>query len=103
MKLGRVIGRVTLSVRCPALKGARWLIVDPYSRESVQALAAGNDAPALGKGPSPVVYDNLGAGVGDTIGYVEGAEAAAPFDDPTPIDAIDAAIIDEVFYNPFKS
>ena len=102
MKLGKVIGRVTLSVACPSLKGARWLIVSPCTRESVQQLA-NRQEPAVTNVMSPVVYDDLGAGVGDTIGYVEGAEAAAPFDDPTPIDAIDAAIIDQVFYNPFKS
>jgi microcompartment protein CcmK/EutM len=49
------------------------------------------------------VYDDLGAGVGDIIGYVEGAEAAAPFKNPTPVDAINTAIIDRVFYNPFES
>lgn len=103
MKLGRVIGRVTLSVACPALKGARWLIVDPCGREAVQTLANSQELSTLSKGPSPVVYDDLGGGVGDIIGYVEGAEAAAPFENPTPIDAIDAAIVDQVFYNPFES
>ncbi len=101
MKLGRVVGRVTLSVQCPQLKGARWLVVDPYNAAAVAELARGNATPALGKGATPIVYDNLGAGVGDTVGYVEGAEAAAPFDEPTPIDAINAAIIDQVFYKPF--
>ena len=47
--------------------------------------------PGVSKDPSPVVYDDLGAGVGQTIGYVEGREATAPFDEPTAIDAINAA------------
>jgi len=33
MKLGSVIGRVTLSRSAPALIGARWLIVSPFTRE----------------------------------------------------------------------
>ena len=99
MRLGTVIGRVTLSAAVPALQGARWLIVSPFTREHFQR---GTDAPAgLSKDPSPVVYDNLGAGIGQTIGYVEGREAAQPFDQPTPIDAINAALVDEVFYRPF--
>ena len=34
----------------------------------------------MGKDPSLVVYDDLGGGVGEVIGYEEGAEAAQPFD-----------------------
>jgi hypothetical protein len=44
----------------------------------------------------------LGGHVGQTIGFVEGREAAAPFPDPTPVDAISAALVDEIFYQPFK-
>jgi len=40
--------------------------------------------------------------VGQTIGFIEGREAAMPFCQPTPIDAIDAALVDEIFYSPFK-
>jgi len=100
MKLGTVIGRVTLNKTVPALTGARWLIVSPFTREHYQR---GLDTPpGMSKDPSLVVYDDLGGGVGQTIGYVEGREAAQPFDAPTPIDAINAALVDEVFYSPFK-
>jgi hypothetical protein len=34
------------------------------------------------------------------IGFTEGAEATAPFDQPTPVDAFNAAIIDQIFYTP---
>ena len=61
MRLGHVIGRVTLS-------------------------------------SSLVVYDNLGADLGHVIGFTESAEASAPFDQPTPVDAYNAAIIDTLFY-----
>ncbi|HTD87523.1 MAG TPA: EutN/CcmL family microcompartment protein [Candidatus Binatia bacterium] len=100
MKLGSVIGRVTLNKTVPALTGARWLIVSPFTREHYQR---GLDTPpGMSKDPSLVVYDDLGGGAGQTIGYVEGREAAQPFDGPTPIDAINAALVDEVFYSPFK-
>ena len=98
MRLGTVIGRVTLSVSVPALTGARYLVVSPFTREHFQR---GSEAPAgLSKEPSLVVYDDLGGGVGETIGFVEGREAAQPFEQPTPVDAINAALVDEIFYSP---
>lgn len=100
MKLGAVIGRVTLSQTVPALIGARWLVVSPFTRDHYQQ--GGSTPPGLSRDPTLVVYDNLGAGSGQTVGYVEGREAAAPFSEPTPIDAINAALIDDVFYQPWK-
>ncbi len=100
MRLGSVIGRVTLSVTVPALEGARWLIVSPFTRESLQA---GAESPVkLTKEPSLVVYDDLGGGVGQTIGFVEGREAACPFEEPAAVDAINAALVDEIFFSPFN-
>jgi microcompartment protein CcmK/EutM len=100
MRLGTVIGRVTLNRTIPALEGGRWLIVSPFTREQFQR---GNEPqPGLSKDPSLVVYDDLGGSVGQTIGFVEGREAAQPFDRPTPVDAINAALVDEIFYSPFK-
>lgn len=99
MKLGTVIGRVTLSQGVPELVGARWLIVSPFTREHFQR---GTETPAgMSKDASLVVYDNLGGGMGQTIGYIEGREATQPFDTPPPIDAINAALVDEIFYKPF--
>ena len=101
MKLGTVIGRVTLSVVTPELKGARWLIVSPFTREHFQR---GTETPAgMSKDPSLVVYDNLGGGTGQTIGYIEGREAAQPFETPPPIDAINAALVDNIFYSPLAT
>ena len=96
MRLGHVIGRVTLSKQDPAYKGARFLIVQPFAKEQFR----GAPMTPLAKGLSLVVYDNLGAGLGNVIGFTEGAEATAPFDTPTPVDALNAAIVDEVFYAP---
>jgi carbon dioxide concentrating mechanism protein CcmL len=100
MKLGAVIGRVTLSRVTPPFEGARWLIVSPFTREDYQRGA--QEPLGSGKEPSLVVYDDLGGGVGQTIGYVEGREAAQPFEKPTPVDAMNAALIDEIFYSPFS-
>jgi len=96
MRLGRVIGRVTLSRQDPAFRGARWLVVSPMSRPQLSEL----DKELISESPSPVVYDDLGASRGDIIGFVEGAEATAPFEDPTPIDAYNAAIVQNVNYQP---
>jgi microcompartment protein CcmK/EutM len=100
MRLGAVIGRVTLSRTMPALIGARWLIVSPFTRDHFQH---GTHAPSgLSKEPTPVIYDDLGGALGQTVGFIEGREASAPFDQPTPVDALNAALVDEIFYHPFR-
>ena len=100
MRLGTVIGRVTLNSVIPELVGARWLIVSPFNREHFQS---GTETPGgMSREPSLIVYDALGGAVGQTIGFVEGREAAQPFDRPTPVDAINTALVDEVFYSPFQ-
>jgi ethanolamine utilization protein EutN len=96
MRLGHVIGKVTLSKQDPAYKGGRFLLVQPFAK----AQFAGAPMVPLAKGNSLVVYDNLGADLGHIIGFTEGAEATAPFDNPTPVDAFNAAIVDEIFYTP---
>jgi len=100
MKLGTIVGRVTLSKTVSALEGGRFLVVSPFGREQY---ARGLGAPvSFGKDPSPVVYDALGGGVGQVIGYIEGREAAQPFPQPTPVDAINAALVDKIFFSPWK-
>jgi len=100
MKLGTVIGRVTFAKTVKALEGGRFLVVSPFSRAQFEA---GLDAPrGMGTDPSLVAYDAIGGGVGDVIGYEEGAEASQPFEVPTPVDAINAALVDEMFFNPWK-
>lgn len=100
MKLGTVIGRVTLNRTLAPLEGARWLIVSPFTREHYQR--GTETPPGMSKDPTLVVYDDLGGTPGQTIGYVEGREAAQPFSQPTPVDAINAALVDEIFYDPFQ-
>ncbi len=98
MRLGKIIGRVTLSVTVPALTGARWLIVSPFARD--QYASATSSTTSLSNEPSLIIYDDLGGGIGQTTGFVEGREAACPFDEPTPVDAINTALVDEIFYSP---
>jgi microcompartment protein CcmK/EutM len=100
MKLGTVIGRVILSKAVESLEGGTYLLVSPFSRAQY---AAGLDAPAaMGTEPSLVIYDNLGADVKQVVGYEEGREAAQPFAQPTPVDAINVVLVDEMFYRPWK-
>jgi ethanolamine utilization protein EutN len=108
MRLGHVIGRVTLSHQDPAYKGGRFLLVQPFDRSRYERARVDSAHPEshvpsstpLPKGNSLVVYDNLGADLGHVIGYIEGSEATAPFAQPTPVDAFNAAIIDQIFYTP---
>jgi len=91
MRIGEVIGRVTLSVRHPSFRGERLLLTQPWTAETLNQGGTGNLDFSI------VVYDTLGAGVGQTIAITEGAEAAAPFAERTPVDAYCAALIDEIF------
>lgn len=90
MRIGEVIGNVTLTRCHPTLVGARWLIAVPYS---FKALKLGGP----GDGEDLVVYDDLGAGLGSRIAFSEGGEAAAPFHPKkVPVDAYCAVILDHL-------
>jgi microcompartment protein CcmK/EutM len=100
LKLGTVIGRVTLSKSVDSYKGGTFLVVTPFSRAQFDA---GLDAKtAMGTEPSLVIYDSLGADLRQIVGYEEGREAAQPFAEPTPVDAINTVLVDEMFYRPWK-
>ena len=90
MRMGTVIGRVTLSVRSPKYTGERLLVTLPWKTDSFNGVVKHY--------ASIVVYDQLGAGVGQQIAISEGREAACPFEKPTPVDAYCAALVDEFFY-----
>ncbi|MGF1448430.1 MAG: EutN/CcmL family microcompartment protein [Opitutales bacterium] len=96
MRLGRVIGKVTLSVDDPAFSGARWLLVSPLERAELRA----GPPYGISAASSLVAYDHLGAGMDDVVGYVEGAEATQPFERPTPVDAYIVCIVDNIQYQP---
>ena len=90
MRMGTVIGRVTLSVKNDKFFGERLMLTLPWNRGTFE----GKDT----FDPAIVVFDQLGAGVGDHIAISEGAEASCPFQKPTPVDAYCSALIDEISY-----
>ena len=90
MRMGMVVGRVTLSVRAGSYIGERLLLTLPWKRDTYSGEQKFD--------PAIVVYDQLGAGVGQHIAISEGREAACPFERPTPVDAYCAALVDEFFY-----
>ena len=55
MRIGEVIGKVTLSSKHPSLSGAKWLLVVPLSRD-------GEDGEFTRRGEPFIVYDELGRG-----------------------------------------
>ena len=101
MRIGQVIGKTVLSVQDPACEGGRWLVVNPLDASQLNGCC--EKTPSLSAQPSLIVYDNIGAGEGDIIGFSEGGEATAPFPHPIPIDALCIAIFDQIHYTAFSS
>ena len=90
MRIGKVIGTVTLNRWHESLRGARYRVAVPLSLANLRGESAA-DAEGI------VVYDDLGAGDGSLIAISEGGEAAQPFrPNLKPIDAYCAAILDSV-------
>src|SRR5690554_2517514 len=95
MRIGKVIGRITLNRCYDTLVGGRFLLVEVQDRF---ALA---NQPRRSR-ESVVVYDHLGARDGDTIAFSESREACMPFypEKIVPIDAYNSAILDRVVVDP---
>ncbi len=90
MRIGEVIGRVTMSRLHPQLRGGRFLLALPMPLSALR-----DDS--LARGEDLVVFDQLGAGPGSLIGISEGREAANPFGKTkTPVDAYCACLIDQI-------
>ncbi len=90
MRIGEVIGSVTLSRSVPSLAGATWRVVVPLDQDALRGQTPKCDEPL-------VVFDEYGSGIGSLIGISEGAEATAPFyPEQKPIDAYCAAVLDHV-------
>ena len=105
MRLGTVIGRVTLTIKDPSYSHGSLLLVQPWTRAQFAAhtgkpiVEAPLPAP-LPSGSTVVVFDELGAGPGNVIGFTEGAEAQQPFANGAAIDAYAACIVHQVEYRP---
>ena len=91
MRIGKVIGRVTLNRTYETLVGGRFLLVAMQDRFSL----AGQPRKTS---ETLVAYDHLGASEGDLIAVSESREAAMPFypEKRVPLDAYNAAILDRV-------
>ncbi len=87
MRVGEVIGKVTLSRCHPLVVGGTWIVVVPLSHAGLKGDPAGREEPII-------AYDECGASPGALIGISEGAEAGAPFPEPKPLDAYNACILD---------
>lgn len=115
MRIGKVIGTVTLNRCHPSLTGGRFKLVVPLSLADLAGLATGSgvffsqtagqtenlsaekDSRPLPAREEITVYDELGAGIGSLIAISEGAEASRPFyPNEKVIDAYNAAILDTV-------
>ena len=96
MRLAWVQGRVTLGRKAAELKPGALLICEALDERCL----ADAEKYTPRKSPMPeslVVFDHLGAGVGDLIAVSEGGEATQPFrPEKVPIDAYNAAIIDRL-------
>ncbi|MDR2116228.1 MAG: EutN/CcmL family microcompartment protein [Planctomycetaceae bacterium] len=90
MRIGKVIGQLTLSRCNESVKGFRWKIVVPITEDDLRTK----------KEPQTeelIVCDELSVGEGQRIAFSEGAEASMPFfPNPKPIDAYNAAILDQI-------
>lgn len=90
MRIAKVIGNVTLNGCHPSMSGATLKLAVPMSQTELR-----DDIEP--QSDTLVVYDELGAGLGDWIMLSEGAEAAQPFyPQLKPLDAYNAGIIDKV-------
>ncbi len=93
MRTGEVIGKLTLSVSDPQLRGGRFMLIQPRDPEGLRENKHG-------RGEVVVAYDELGAGVGDLVGFSEGREAAMPFvPRDVAVDAYVACLLDDVRYD----
>ena len=85
MYLGRVVGRITSTVKHPALEGHRLLVVQPVTPEGVPT------------GKQVVCTDCTGAGAGELVYCCRGKEASFPFlPAEVPTDNNIVAIVDEL-------
>ena len=84
MQLARVLGEVVSTMKDSNLHGVTLLVLQPI-------LASGEPA-----GRTLVAADSVGAGVGETVFFVRGREAAFPFyPAEPPTDATIIGIVDQ--------
>jgi len=90
MRIAKIIGTVTLNRHLPSFKGARLKLAVPYSLDELTSDAE----PAA---DTFVLWDDIGAGIGDKVAMAEGPEASQPFrPELKPVEAYNAAILDHI-------
>jgi microcompartment protein CcmK/EutM len=86
MQVARVIGTVVCAHKDPQLEGVTLLLLQPLAK----------DLTPIGR--TLVATDTTGAGVGENVFFVRGAEASFPFAPRTvPTDASIVGIVDSVY------
>jgi microcompartment protein CcmK/EutM len=84
MMLAKVIGTVVCTVKFPTLEGRKLLLLQPVNKDG---------AP---RGKTLVGIDAVGAGVGETVYWCRGREAALAFNPEVISDASIVGIVDEI-------
>ena len=84
MMLAKVIGTVVCSVKYPTLEGRTLLLLQPVNKDG------------MARGKTLVAIDAVGAGVGETVYWCRGREAALAFDHEVVSDASIVGIVDEI-------
>jgi ethanolamine utilization protein EutN len=84
MMLAKVIGTVVCTVKYPTLEGCKLLLLQPVNKDGIA------------RGKTLVGIDAVGAGVGETVYWCRGREAALAFDHEVVSDASIVGIVDEI-------
>ncbi len=86
MQVARVVGTVVCSQKDEGLSGVTLLVIQPLTKDGTPY------------GRTLVATDAAGAGVGEDVFFVRGAEASFPFHPRTvPTDASIVGIVDSVY------
>jgi len=89
MRIGRIIGSITLTEAHPTMRGGVLRLLVPLRAEDLD----NEDGPS----PELVAWDERGAGNGQLVAFSEGGEAAQPFQpEGKPVDAYISALIDQI-------
>jgi microcompartment protein CcmK/EutM len=88
MMLAKVIGTVVCTAKYPTLDGRKLLLLQPVNKDG------------LSRGKPLVGIDAVGAGVGETVYWCRGREAALAFDHEVVSDCSIVGIVDEISVAP---
>ena len=88
MQLAKVIGNVVATEKHKSLVGVRLLLIQPHDHHGEP------------DGPVRIAADAMQAGVGETVEWVTGREAALALPDTfAPVDCAVVSIVDHVYHD----